>query len=112
MENHPYDLSGGEQQRATLAKVLLCRPDILLLDEPTKGFDAHFKIKLANMLKSLQKNEVTIIPINIHRSDTKKEKKLTLQNIVMGVLFTVLFLQMSIFIQLKLTVHKYSVLYF
>lgn len=63
-EQHPYDLSGGEQQRAALAKVLLCAPDILLLDEPTKGLDAHFKLKLAKMLKSLQKSGVTIIMIS------------------------------------------------
>ena len=40
LDRHPYDISGGEQQRTALAKVLLTRPDILLLDEPTKGFDA------------------------------------------------------------------------
>ena len=39
MEAHPYDLSGGEQQRVALAKVMLANPDILLLDEPTKGMD-------------------------------------------------------------------------
>lgn len=45
-DNHPYDLSGGEQQRAALAMVLLQNPDVLILDEPTKGLDAHFKEKL------------------------------------------------------------------
>jgi energy-coupling factor transport system ATP-binding protein len=46
----PYDLSGGEQQRAALSKVLLAKPRILLLDEPTKGLDAERKEWLANIL--------------------------------------------------------------
>lgn len=61
---HPYDLSGGEAQRAALAKILLQRPDILLLDEPTKGMDAQFKKKLAAILSSLQKSGVTIIMVS------------------------------------------------
>ena len=64
LNRHPYDLSGGEQQRAVLAKVLLTKPDILLLDEPTKGLDAHFKAKLAKMLKGLQKGGVTILMVS------------------------------------------------
>lgn len=64
LQSHPYDLSGGEQQRTALAKVLLCEPDILLLDEPTKGLDAHFKKKLAKMLKGLQKSGMTIVMVS------------------------------------------------
>ncbi len=64
LDSHPYDLSGGEGQRAALAKVLLCDPDILLLDEPTKGLDAHFKSKLAKMMKGLQKSGVTILMVS------------------------------------------------
>ncbi|MEG2001334.1 MAG: ATP-binding cassette domain-containing protein, partial [Evtepia sp.] len=58
---HPYDLSGGEQQRLALAKVLERNPRILLLDEPTKGLDAEFKAVFAQILKQLQNDGVTII---------------------------------------------------
>lgn len=61
---HPYDLSGGEQQRAALAKVLLLEPRILLLDEPTKGLDGFFKEKLAMYLKKLLKNGVTVVMVS------------------------------------------------
>lgn len=63
LENHPYDLSGGEQQRVALAKMLLRKPDLLVLDEPTKGLDACFERKLATILKSLQKNGMTVLMV-------------------------------------------------
>lgn len=61
---HPYDLSGGEQQKAALIKVLLKKPKILLLDEPTKGIDAFAKLELSKILKELNKNGVTIITVS------------------------------------------------
>lgn len=61
---HPYDLSGGEQQKAAIAMMLLLKPDILLLDEPTKGLDAHFKINFANILEKLKTNGVTIVMVS------------------------------------------------
>lgn len=61
---HPYDLSGGEQQRVALAKVLLLQPSILFLDEPTKGLDGYFKRKLAMLLKKLQSEGVTIVMVS------------------------------------------------
>lgn len=64
LESHPYDLSGGEQQRAALAKVLLMAPEILLLDEPTKGMDAHFKEIFAGILKDLQAGGVTVVMVS------------------------------------------------
>ncbi len=64
LDRHPYDLSGGEQQRAALAKVLLLEPEILLLDEPTKGLDAEFKQMFAVILKTLQRRGVTIFMVS------------------------------------------------
>lgn len=64
LDRHPYDISGGEQQRAALAKVLLTAPDILLLDEPTKGFDAEFKVTFALILRRLIAHGVTILMVS------------------------------------------------
>lgn len=64
LARHPYDLSGGEQQRAALAKVLLKNPEILLLDEPTKGMDAPFKQIFAEILSDLKSRGVTIVMVS------------------------------------------------
>lgn len=64
LDMHPYDLSGGEQQRAALAKVLLLEPEILLLDEATKGLDGFYKQKLADIFERLKKRGVTILMVS------------------------------------------------
>ena len=64
LDAHPYDLSGGEQQRAALAKVLLTSPRLLLLDEPTKGIDSFFKEKLARILCKLKNKGITIVMVS------------------------------------------------
>lgn len=61
---NPYDLSGGEQQRLALAKVMVSNPDILLLDEPTKGLDPFFKQTLGRILRSLCKENKTIFMVS------------------------------------------------
>lgn len=64
LPQHPYDLSGGEQQKVALCKVLLKQPKLLLLDEPTKGLDAFAKITLANILQELQREGMTILMVS------------------------------------------------
>ncbi len=62
-DKHPYDLSGGEQQLCALAKVLAQKPKLLLLDEPTKGLDAHTKQRLIGILRDLRRRGMTIVII-------------------------------------------------
>ncbi len=61
MDKHPYDLSGGEQQLLALAKVLASKPRLLLLDEPTKGIDAHAMTGIIGVLRKLKENGMTIV---------------------------------------------------
>lgn len=63
LENHPYDLSGGEIQKCALGKVLISKPKILLLDEPTKGVDAYSKLSLSKILQEIKSDGVTIITV-------------------------------------------------
>lgn len=57
----PRDLSGGEQQRAALAAILVADPNIILLDEPTRGLDYAQKRSLIELLQGLQRAGQTII---------------------------------------------------
>ncbi len=61
---NPFDLSGGQMQRLALGKVLLLRPDVLLMDEPTKGIDAEFKEKLSEILQAMKNRGITIVMVS------------------------------------------------
>ena len=62
-DRNPRDLSGGERQRAAIASIMVLRPEILMLDEPTRGLDLDVKKRLGEMLKSLNENGTTVIMI-------------------------------------------------
>jgi len=58
---HPFDLSGGEMQRAAMCKLLVRNANTLLLDEPTKGMDAYMKRQLADIMGELNESGVSIM---------------------------------------------------
>lgn len=58
---HPYDLSGGQQQLLALGKLLLAGPEVLLLDEPTKGLDAQARRMFARVLADLRAQGKTVL---------------------------------------------------
>lgn len=61
LHRHPYDLSGGEKQKTVLACVVLAEPELLLLDEPTKGLDPGMKVELGALLLELNKQGKTVM---------------------------------------------------
>ena len=64
LDRHIYDISGGEMQRAALCKVLLKKPDIIFMDEPTKGMDGEFKTKFATLIDKLKKEGKTLFMVS------------------------------------------------
>ena len=58
LHKHPYDLSAGEQQKAVLACMLLKKPDLIILDEPTKSMDPSLKRTISGLLKT---SEATVV---------------------------------------------------
>jgi len=60
-ERHPYDLSGGQQQLLALAKLLLTRPRLLLLDEPTKGLDLELRREVVRVVNECRDDGVTVV---------------------------------------------------
>ncbi|MEJ7900946.1 MAG: ABC transporter ATP-binding protein, partial [Thermomicrobiales bacterium] len=60
---HPLDLSGGERERAALATVMIGRPRLLLIDEPTRGMDAWRKAELAAHLVKLREEGIAVVMV-------------------------------------------------
>ncbi|MDO4913791.1 MAG: energy-coupling factor transporter ATPase [Bifidobacteriaceae bacterium] len=68
----PFDLSGGQQKLVAIAGVLVSKPDILILDEPTSNLDTHARNLVLDYLVHLQQKNVTIIMTTHNNSDIKK----------------------------------------
>jgi energy-coupling factor transport system ATP-binding protein len=63
LSKHPHDISGGERQKAALAGILLAKPNVLLIDEPTKGLDPVSKEELGQLLGELNEQGITIVMV-------------------------------------------------
>ncbi|MCX7903761.1 MAG: energy-coupling factor transporter ATPase [Caloramator sp.] len=68
MGKNPRDLSGGQKQRLAIACTVITKPDILILDEPTRGIDIFHKIEIGNFIKEYASLGKSIIIIT-HDSD-------------------------------------------
>ncbi|MDA3809484.1 MAG: ABC transporter ATP-binding protein [Spirochaetaceae bacterium] len=69
-ERYITELSGGEQQRAGLARVLAQEPEILMLDEPTSHLDIKYQTEILEMVADLAHNHNIAVVISIHDLNT------------------------------------------
>ena len=78
-EKMPYELSGGEQQRAAIARALLNHPEIILADEPTGNLDPEKSEKIITLLKEINLNGTTVVIATHDYAIIKKHQARTIK---------------------------------
>jgi ABC-type Fe3+/spermidine/putrescine transport system ATPase subunit len=68
-ERYPHELSGGQQQRIALARALVSRPEVLLLDEPLSALDAQLRVELRSLLATLHRETGLTVIFVTHDQD-------------------------------------------
>jgi len=66
MDQYPHEFSGGMRQRAMIAMALICKPKLLIADEPTTALDVTIQAQILELMKSLQREEHTSIIFITH----------------------------------------------
>jgi len=79
-EHYPYELSGGEQQRAAVARAMVHKPNILLADEPTGNLDSAHGREIVDLMRSLAKKsgQTVVMVTHSHKAASMADRIVTM----------------------------------